>query len=324
MVLSADETMNDITVSILIVSYNTAELTLAAIGSVIEETREVAYEIIVVDNNSTDGSADAIKSKFPEIQLINLRRNVGFAVANNIGSETAKGKYILLLNPDTVVVNGAVDRIVQRAESEGGECIYGGRTLFEDGSLNLASCWRNPTLWSLFSIAMGLNRLFPRSEVFNPDYMPSWNRTDDRSVDIVSGCFLLTKRNNWLRLEGFDKQFSMYGEEFDLCMRAQKIGIQCKVFGDATIIHYGGASEAVRADKMSRLLATKVLLFKKHWGPLRVFAAKLLLASWVVHRKTLFGFASLFRARSRASYETWSMIWNDRRIWLSGVVKLKG
>ena len=81
-ILSANDTMNDITVSILIVSYNTADLTLAAINSVIEETHEVAYEIIVVDNNSTDGSVNAIRSDFPEVQLINLRRNVGFAVAN--------------------------------------------------------------------------------------------------------------------------------------------------------------------------------------------------------------------------------------------------
>src|SRR6056297_2553909 len=105
-----------IDVSILMVSYNTKDLTCAAIQSVYDQTRMVGFELIVVDNNSSDGSADAIAQRFPELNLIRLESNIGFAAANNLASEQATGKYILLLNPDTVVLDSAVDKLVEFAE----------------------------------------------------------------------------------------------------------------------------------------------------------------------------------------------------------------
>src|SRR6056297_3151838 len=138
-----------IDVSILIVSYNTSELTCAAIQSVYDQTRDVRFELIVADNNSSDGSADDIAKRFPELNLLRLESNIGFAAANNLASEQATGKYILLLNPDTVVLDSAIDKLVGFAEENPEYGIYGGATRFGDMSRNPTAGWNMSTVWSL-------------------------------------------------------------------------------------------------------------------------------------------------------------------------------
>src|SRR5262245_16826178 len=147
--------------SILVISYNTAEMTLACLDSVAAETRETAYEIIVVDNASSDGSADAVAAAHPEIRLIRSDENMGFARANNVAAKTAKGDVLLLLNPDTVVLDGAIDRLVAFAKARPKARIWGGHTVFGDGSPNPSNCWRRMDLWNLLCRATGLTGLFP-------------------------------------------------------------------------------------------------------------------------------------------------------------------
>src|SRR5687768_13513466 len=128
-------------VSILIISYNTRQLTLRCLRSVYEQTREVSFEVIVCDNASSDGSADAISREFPQVQLVALAENVGFARANNmIAQQEARGKYLLLLNPDTEILEGAVQKAVAFAEGKPDAGVVGGRTYFADRRLNQTSC----------------------------------------------------------------------------------------------------------------------------------------------------------------------------------------
>ena len=149
-------------------------MTLECLRSIVRETRAHAYEIIVVDNRSSDGSADAIASEFPHIQLIRSEENLGFARACNLAATLARGEMLLLLNPDTVVLDQAIDRLLEFAEAEPRAGIWGGRTLFADGSLNPTSCWGKMTLWSLVSMAVGLKVLFPKSEFFNSEGYGQW------------------------------------------------------------------------------------------------------------------------------------------------------
>src|SRR5437868_6036428 len=121
-------------VSILIVNYNTRELTLECIRSVYEQTKALSFEVILVDNASTDGSADAIAEDYPEVQLIRLERNIGFAAANNVGARSACGKYILLLNPDTVILDNAVYTLAAFAAGHPSAGLFGGRTISGDGA----------------------------------------------------------------------------------------------------------------------------------------------------------------------------------------------
>lgn len=315
------ETPDHIDVSILIVSYNTRALTLEAIRSALHETRDAAIEIICVDNASSDGSAEAIEQAFPQVHLIALRENVGFAAGNNIAAEMARGKRLLLLNPDTLTIDRGIDKLWGFAERRP-EChIWGGRTLFADRTLNPTSCWARMTPWNLFCRAVGLTYLFPNSEIFNGEAYGNWRRDEEREVDIVTGCFLMIDRDWWTSLGGFDKTFFMYGEEADLCHRAVARGARPMITPEATIIHYGGASEASSADKLVKVLRGKVTLMRVHWGP---FAQRLGVA--------MFLWLSLVRVAANGMVQPepkrgagndkdvnrWATVWKRRHEWIAG------
>jgi len=272
-------------VSIIVVSYNTRDMTLECLRSIFRETQLIDFEIIVIDNASTDGSADAIAAEFGErILFIASPENIGFAAGNNMAATKAKGDMLLLLNPDTVVLNKALDHLYAFSTQYPQAGIWGGRTLFENGSLNPASCWSRQTLWSLFSQAIGLSSLFRHSSLFNAEGLGAWDRNGIRAVDIVSGCFLLLRRELWESLGGFREQFFMYCEEADLCLRARDFGVRPMVTSAATIIHYGGASEKIRADKMVRLLKAKMLLINLHFPRLTRRLGGGLLSLWPASR----------------------------------------
>ncbi len=192
-----DAATQTIQLSVLVVSYQTRELTLACLRSLLQETKAVCMEVLVLDNDSSDGSAEAIAEEFPELTLFALQENLGFGAANNYLADRARGRRLLLLNPDTLVLHGAVDHLWAFAESHAGAQLWGGRTLFEDRSLNPSSCWGAPTPWSALSLGLGLARAFPRSPLFHPEGLGAWKRDTVREVPIVSGCFLMIDRDLW-------------------------------------------------------------------------------------------------------------------------------
>ena len=311
--------MNHPTLSILIISYNTREMTIECIRSVFDQTSEIGFELIVLDNASSDGSADAIEGEFGErVRLFRSEDNLGFAGGNNEAAKHAEGEYLLLLNPDTVVLDVAIDKLVAFAASHEEAGLWGGRTVFADGSLNPMSAWGRMTIWSLVCRALGLSAIFSGSRLFNPEAIAGWDRGSDRFVDILTGCFLLLKTDLWRKLDGFDPRFFMYGEEADLCLRAAKSGFRSLATGSATIIHYGGASERVRADKMVRLLKAKNQLIDRHFGTVTRPLGRVLLSAWPASRVIAHGFAAMIgRDKSKEGYETWRTIWRRRAEWRS-------
>lgn len=314
---SAPEGVAPPAVSVIVVSYNTREMTLDCLASIYAETRERPFELIVVDNASTDGSADAVAARFPDATLIRSDENLGFARANNLAAERAAAPRLLLLNPDTVVLRGAVDRLVAFADARPDAGVWGGRTVFADGSLNPNSVWREMSLWNLACRAVGLTALFPRSPVFNTEVYGGWARDSERAVDIVQGSFLLIDRALWDRLGGFDTDFVMYGEEADLCRRARALGAAPRMTPEAEIIHYGGASQTVRADRMIRLMRAKITLIRKHWRwparPLGVW----LFALWPWSRRAATGLAQALGRRAD-SHAVWDEVWRRRGEWTPG------
>lgn len=312
-------------VSILVVSYNTCALTRAAIESVVDETRSVSFEIIAVDNASHDGSAAMLRNHPGVSRLISLQDNIGFARANNLAAEYARGRYVLLLNPDTVVLDGAIDRLVAFADQNKRALIWGGRTKFEDGSLNPTSVWRQLTPWSLACRITGLTAIFPSSEVFNPEAYGAWQRDRVRHVDIISGCFFMMPKTVWTSLGGFDPVYFMYGEEADLCLRAKRIGAQPLFTPEAEIIHYGGKSEATRAGKMTKLLSALATLIDRHWpAPMNNLGQHMLLA-WPLTRWLVLaaGARLLNRSDWQSRSEVWKDIWDNRDTWRFGYAKAK-
>ncbi|MGD9785600.1 MAG: glycosyltransferase family 2 protein [Hyphomicrobiaceae bacterium] len=312
-------------VSILIVSYNTRKLTLAALDSVVRETA-VAHEIIVVDNASTDGSAAAIAAHPSKPRLIALDENIGFGPANNLAARKARADHILLLNPDTVVLYHAIDRLLEFAHQHPQAMIWGGRTLFPDGTLNPSSCWQRITLWNQFCRTSGLTGLFPDSPRFNGEAMAGWARDTVREVDIVSGCFLMLRRAFWRDLGGFDPAFFMYGEEADLCLRARRLGAQPMVTPHATIIHLGGASEATRAGKMIKLLAAKVSLVDRHMHGIERITTRAVLRLWPLTRLIAMSVAARVKGREdyARSAAAWRDVWKARPTWRHGYAAATG
>jgi N-acetylglucosaminyl-diphospho-decaprenol L-rhamnosyltransferase len=304
-----------IDLSILVVSYNTRDLTLACLRSIFQQTTGCTFELVVIDNASKDGSPEAIAEEFPNITLIRPRMNLGFAGANNLAAQHASGQYLLLLNPDMVVLDGAIQKLYAFATHDGGRSIYGGRTLYPDGSLNPTSCWGRPTLWSTFCRGIGLSFLFPGNRIFDPEALGGWKRDSIREVDIVTGCLLMLHSDLWRKWGGFDPQFFMYCEDADLCLRARRAGAHCKICPDAKVIHYRAASERVRSDKVVRLFTAKAQLFRKHWHPLAATLGVALLSLLPLTRVIALWALKSVRASQRESYETWCTIWQRRSEW---------
>ncbi len=306
--------------SIVVVSYNSREMTLEAIRSAFAATT-MAFEMIVLDNASRDGSAEAIANEFPQVTLIASAENLGFALGNNVAAKQARGQRLLLLNPDTVVLDGAIDRLLAFADRTPAAGIWGGRTLFADGTLNRTSCWGRMTLWTLACRAFGLTWLFPNSAFFCGEAIGGWARDTEREVDIVTGCFLLIDRSLWQRLEGFNPDFFMYGEEADLCARAHQLGSRPRITPEATIIHHGGGTEASAADKLLKVMKGKVTVMNAHWSaPARTMGRWLFLLTAALRAagnrflkpRTVRGMGQDGRP------DSWRSLWARRAEWIDG------
>lgn len=312
---------NPIRVSVLVVSYRTRELTLASLRSLYAETRDTVFEVLVADNASPDGSAEALREAFgdrEDFTLVALEENLGFAAANNLLAARARGELLLLLNPDTVVLDGAVDALVAFADARPSAGIWGGRTEFADGSANPTFCWGRYSPWAAFCRATGLSAAFRRSRWLHPEGVGYWATEREREVDIVSGCFLLVRRDLWERLGGFDPAFFMYGEEADLCLRARALGARPRITRAARIVHHGGASESGAVEKQVKLHAAKARLVARHWPRWQRGLGRSLLAGGVALRAAAYRLASVFAARRFAEHaRSWSDVWRRRGEWLA-------
>ncbi|HCT77684.1 MAG TPA: glycosyl transferase [Micromonosporaceae bacterium] len=292
-----------IDVSVVLISYNTCELTLSALKSLQDVCADVSAEIIVVDNASSDGSADAICAAFPGVTVARSSVNLGFARAVNLAAEQARGRYVLLLNPDTQPDGPFVAELVEYADKHPDHGIYGGRTVREDGTDFLAG-YGFPTLWSYLCFATGLSTLARYSSLFNSEELPGLDRTQPGPVPAVSGCLLMVDRELFASLGGFDPQYFMYSEDADLCYRATQIGARPVLVPAARVVHLGGKS-STSARKVEMLLKGKITFVDKHWSPGRARIGKLLLKTGVA-------------VRAAAQREPWLSVWRTRSAWRLG------
>jgi len=307
-------------VSVIVISFNTKAMTLACLRSIALET-SAAHQVIVLDNASSDGSAAAIAAEFPEMLLLAEKTNHGFAKANNIAAEKASGDYLLLLNPDTVILDHAIDKLLEFAEARPAAKIWGGRTLYGDGSLNRTSCFQAMNLWNVFCRAIGATSLSGNHRWFSETY-GGWDMAGERPVDIVTGCFFLLKLALWRDLGGFNPTYFMYGEEADLCLRAKaRFDANPIVTSSAVIVHYGGASEPVRADKLVRLFAAKATLIRHHFVGWKKPAGLWLFKIMPLTRVLAFAAIARITGRQshRASRDVWANVWQRRGEWAHGL-----
>lgn len=249
-------------VSVIVVNWNTREMTCECIHSVYQQTRDANIEVIVIDNASSDDSAGAIRERFPDAVLVENETNRGFAAANNQGIRIATGRYVLLLNSDTLVLDGAIDKTVKYADSNPDIGILGCRVLNADRTLQ-PSCFMFPSVLNMTLSTTYLYKFFPKSRFFGRERMTWWDRSDTRDVEVVTGCFMLIRRGVFDSAGLLDEDYFMYGEETDFCFRAKAAGFRNVFAPHAQIIHYGGSSSKQARLAMTLHTRASILLFLK-------------------------------------------------------------
>jgi hypothetical protein len=236
-------------VSALIVSYNVKSLLLKSLEAFYAHA-DVPVEAVVVDNASTDGSAAAVATEFPQAVVLEQQRNLGFGRAGNVGLERCQGRFVLLLNPDVTVNPQAVGRMADFLLSRPDAAAVGPRLMFPDGRLDPDARRSFPVPSSWFYRTMGLSRLFPKSRVFGRHNMGHVPDTDVHEMDAGTAACLMLRMTALDRVGFFDPRYFMYGEAIDLCYRLKLGGWKVFYLPTATAIHHKGAATKQQQSRM--------------------------------------------------------------------------
>jgi GT2 family glycosyltransferase len=252
--------------SICIVSYQACSYLEECLRSIYAHPLQGEFEIIDVDNGSTDGTVEMVKSAFPQVRLIELPANAGFAAPMNQALREAKGDYLLLLNPDTLVHAGAFERLIAFMQEHPEAGICGPKVLNTDGTLQQPCRRGEPTPWAVISYFFRLYKLFPRSRFFGGYLMNYLGEDELNSVGGVSGSCMLIRRETLERIGYLDERFFAYQEDADICRRARQGGWKVYYVPQAQITHYGGQGGS-RAQPFRSIYAwhySYYLYYRKH------------------------------------------------------------
>ena len=256
--------------SVVIVSYEVRDFLDRCLASLPAGAGRLRLEVIVVENGSTDGSADMVRARHRRCILLEPGENLGFSRATNLGLRRARGRYLLLLNPDTVVQPRALEKTAAYLESHPDAGLLTCRLVMEDGRLDPACRRSFPSLWDGFCRASGLSRLFPRSSIFARYNLGYLDEDADCDVDAVNGAFMLARREAVEEVGLLDEGYFMYVEDLDWCLRFGRAGWRVVYHPAAEVVHFKGRSGAKRSGAMIRCLFDSTLRFyRRHYFPRR-------------------------------------------------------
>lgn len=244
--------------SIVILSYNTKELLRECLLSIMKyETRSMKYEIIVVDNASSDGSTDMVKEEFKDVTLIANQKNVGYSAGNNRGVKSAKGGYVLFLNADTVVYKGTLEAMVAFLDEHKNVGVATCWVQLPTGKLD-DSCHRGfPTPWRSFCHFTGLSRMFPGSRIFAGYSLSFLDLRTTHAIDSCSGAFMIVRRKAGVEISWWDEDFFWYGDDLDFCYRLKENGWEIYFVPEVKILHYKGVSGGIKEISKHLTVATR-------------------------------------------------------------------
>ncbi|OXA81232.1 glycosyl transferase family 2 [Flavobacterium branchiophilum NBRC 15030 = ATCC 35035] len=252
-------------ISVVILNYNVSFFLQQCILSVKKALQNIDSEIIVVDNHSQDDSCLMVKSRFPDVILIENTTNYGFPKGNNMGVALAKGDYICILNPDTVVAEDTFEKIYHFANSKANLGIVGCKLLDGTGHFLPESKREVPTPWVAFTKMAGLYKIFPHIQWFNQYYAGHLKDNQTGKVSILVGAFLFMKKELYEKVAGFDEQCFMYADDIDLSYRVLLEQKDNYYFHDTAIIHYKGESTIKDMTYMKRFQEAMLFFYKKHF-----------------------------------------------------------
>lgn len=313
-------------VSVVVVSFNTRDLVRECLRTLFDETAGLRCEVIVIDNDSSDGSADMIEAEYPNVRLIRSATNLGFAAANNRGFAIAQGRYVVLLNSDAFLKPGALCRSVAHMEANPRVGLGGARLIGRDESWQPSARMFPSLLNDLLTIS-GLAAKFPKSR-----FMGRVDRTwadpmEAAPVDWVPGAFTIIRRNVLDEVGSFDERFFLYYEEVDLCRRVRAAGYEVWYWPDVVTVHLGGESSKtvarVRLSAVGSQLAlwrmrSALLYYRKHHGAMGAWSARMVETAWHRMRAIRNAFSNRpdrrdRREESREIIATMRHAWNDTR-----------
>jgi GT2 family glycosyltransferase len=305
----ADVPDQRVDVSIVIVNWNALPYLRNCLRSIAEQTRVCSYEIIVVDNDSHDGSQEMLRTEFPGVITVLNEQNVGFAGGNNQAMRMARGRYVLLLNPDTLVLDGAIDTCVAYADALRDDHVgVLGCQVWEDATTIQKTCFQFPSPLNTLLSLLGMTRRFTKSRFLSRSEMRWWDRRDERQVDVVSGMFMLVRRDALEQVGLMDEGYFMYAEEADWCYRFWQSGWSCLFTPRAQIMHLEGGANSTKlaSARMYVHLQKSILRFhRKNRGVIAWALAQAIYAVLMPVRAATFGLLALV-ARSerwRAKYQ---------------------
>ncbi len=299
-------------ISVILVSYNTIEMTKTALRHLYSSIHNLEMEVIIIDNASKDLSADVLRNEYPQITLIENKKNVGFGRANNQALPYLKSRYVLLLNTDAFVETDTIAKTVQYMDANPQCGILGVKLLGRDGELQ-PSCRYFPTPWNIFLKRTGLNRIFKHTKMV--DEM-SWDHDSVRNCDWVPGCFYLIRKEVIDQVGLFDPRYFLYSEELDHCFAAKKAGWQVTYYPHTSVVHIGG--ESAKSDgeitssgrQISSLqVESELLYFRKNYG-LSAVVTNVFLVTLADSMRILIDIVKLRRPQGRfAHYAHSQLVW---------------
>jgi N-acetylglucosaminyl-diphospho-decaprenol L-rhamnosyltransferase len=310
------------TLSVVIVTYRNAAVIRRCLQALGSATSEAPTEVIIVDNASADDTVSFARKTASGARIIEQDHNGGFAEGCAVGASAATGRWLLFLNPDTVIAADAINALLRCAKSLPSAGIVGGRFVHEDGSVDPRSWWGRPSLWSAFCFAFCLDSIWPGSRIFDPEAPRPWTSSlnDVHPAPVITGAFMLMRRDLWQELGGFDPVFFMYGEDADFCLRAAKIGYRPMVTAQAVCHHAGGKSSS-SAQKMLLLFTGKCTVIQRHFPRGLRSIGTFLILTGVFVRATASRWheaSPVRQERPTARGEDWRALWSMRGKWRRG------
>lgn len=256
-----------IDVSIVIVNYNVKDLVDNCISSIYKaNNKNHKIEIFFVDNNSIDGSVKLIRNKYPEVNVIVNKSNIGFSKANNIALKKAQGKYVLILNPDTVLEEGTFEKLISFCEKDSQVGAVTSKLILTNGKLDDACKRSFPTLSVALPRMLGLSKLFPKSKVFAKYNLTYLDENETHEVDSICGAFMFIPANVLSEAGLFDEDYFMYGEDLDLCYSIKKNGYKVFYYPEVTTIHLKGAStQKTHLSYVNNFYGAMIIFIKKNF-----------------------------------------------------------
>ena len=259
-----------------------------------EATQELESEIIVVDNNSSDGSREQLPLKFPGTKFITNKQNLGFAKACNQGFSASSGKYILFLNPDTILSGTSLSDCLSFFETHPDAGAVGVRMIDIQKKFLKESKRGLPNPATSFYKLFGVSAIFPTSKTFSKYYEGHLPERENNPVDVLSGAFMMIRRQIFEKLNGFDERFFMYGEDIDLSLRILQSGYKNYYLGTVSVMHLKGGSTSYNYEYVNHFYGAMNLFVKIHYGN-KPFLFRLLLHMGIYIRKMLAMFGLLFK-----------------------------